>query len=212
MSEHESRGPSDDLDRAIDAVARDMVGAEAPASMRASVLARLDGGSREGWIAGHHRPAVWAVAAAGIAVAIGLWVSLPFEREQPRPAQAVAGGAAEPAPVFATPQALGTGAAVAGATGAAEPSGATAATAATTTVAATRPWVRPRQPGPGAGPESLPRLAAIEPLAIDPLAPPSLALEDIRVAPMGDVPTLELPGLDEVLPEKDPVDPHRKER
>lgn len=208
MSEHEPRVPSDDLDRAIDAVARDMVDVDAPASMRASVLAHLDAGPPAGWIAGLHRPAVWAAAAAGIAVAIGLWVSLPFEQEQPQPARAgaIARGtaASAPAPVVHTMQ--GAVSAAAATTGAAEPSGTT------TPAAAARPRVRPGRPGPGAAPEGLPRLAAIEPLGIDPLASPSLTLEDIRVTPMGDVPTLELPGLDEVLPEEGPANPDRKER
>lgn len=206
MSEHEPRVPSDDLDRAIDVVARDMVDVDAPASMRASVLAHLDTGPPAGWIAGLHRPAVWAAAAAGIAVAIGLWVSLPFEQEQPRPGPAIARGtaASAPAPVVQTTQgAVSAGAAT---TGAAEPSGPA------TPVAAARPRIRPGRPRPGAAPEGLPRLAAIEPLGIDPLAPPSLTLEDIRVTPMGDVPTLELPGLDEVLPEKGPANPDQKER
>lgn len=205
MSEQEPRGHSGDLDLAIDGVARDMLDAEAPDSMRAAVLARLEAGPRAGWFAGLHRPAVWAVAAAGVAVAIGVWVGLPHVRQQPQPAQAVARGIPAPG---AVPEASPAQSAVAAAAAAPGDAG----SAATNPVGTRRAAPRPERPRPDAYPDELPRLAGPEPLTIDPLAPAPLAIEDIRVTPMNPVPTLELPGLDEVRPEKDPVDPNRKER
>lgn len=205
MSDERGRSAGDGLDRAIDAVARDMVRAEAPAAMRAAVLDRLEARPAYGRLAALHRPAVYAAMAAGVAAVIGIWVSLPLVRERPQRQEAAVRDVAGPPAALAgsdTPNAL----AEAETTLAATEPGSPAAGAVRWTVD------RPRRPRPAANPAELPRLAVVEPLAVDPLAPDPLVFDDIRVAPMADVQALEIPGLDEVLPDRDPAGPDRKER
>lgn len=186
-----------------------MVRAEAPAAMRAAVMTRLEARQASGRLTALLRPAVYAAMAAGVAAAIGIWASLPAVREQP-PLQQAGSAVLAPGPAAVRPAgsepavpedaaaAFAPATADRGAGGRHMETGRTAAGAVRRTA--------------GARSDPLPRLAVLEPIVIELLSPPPIGFEDIGVAPMGDVPAIEIPGLNEVLPDKGPADPHQKEQ
>lgn len=177
----------DELNRAIDNVARDMVSAESPASLRATVMARIEEDT--------HRPgfgfARWAWGTAGtavIAVAIGTWLNMP--PRQPRPEGSFVNVAAPAGP----PPAVSSGA----------PPLATlfqVAAVAQTPVAARRrtPVSRPEHGlAWEAGPEPL---AVPPPIAIEALGPDSLEIPEIHIAPIADIEPITIPAAGPGLPE-----------
>jgi hypothetical protein len=177
----------DELNRAIDAVARDMVGAEPPVSLRASILARIEGDTR-GRGLGFPR---WAWAAAGtavIAVAVGTWLAMPTH--QPQPEGSFVSVTAPAAP----PPAVSSG----------EPPLAMPVQVAARTQTPVAARLRNPVPRPEhglaweAGPEPL---AEPAPIAIDALGPDSLEIPEIHIAPIADIEPITIPAAGPGLPE-----------
>lgn len=179
----------DELNRAIDAVARDMVSAESPASLRASVTARIEEDRRGGGVAFSRW--TWATAGAAVVVVVvvaaGTWLAQPAHQPQPEGSFVTASTPAGPPPVA---------------------SGAPPVTTAAPVAASTRPTVtaRVRKPSPRpahglaweAGPDPL---AGPAPIVIDALSPDSLEVPEIHIAPIADIEPITIPAAGPGLPE-----------
>lgn len=177
----------DELNRAIDAVARDMVSADSPASLRAAVTARIEKDRRWRGVSFSG----WAWAAAGttvVVVAVGTWLAQPAHQPQPKGSLATASTPAGPPPVdsIETPPIT---------------TAAPAAASAQRTVA-TRARTRPPRPTHGlaweAGPEPL---AGPAPIIIDALSPDSLEIPEIQIDPIADIEPITIPAAGPGLPE-----------
>jgi len=172
--------PTSSLDQAIDAVAREMTAVDAPATMMAEVLARIEG-ERErsaGWLPRW----AWAagVAVVVLAMASTVWFARPGDRSESAaarhdssPTLATGGARSEPQPsgVLAS-AALAAGTQPAGAAG---PAARDAAAA---------------EPDPNAtatlemGPAAL---AQPDPIAFVALGPDAIHIPDIGIEPIGDL-------------------------
>lgn len=182
---------NDELDRAIDDVAREMMRADASADLRARVAARLSG-ARADRAAPFAR---WAWGSACAAVAMAAIAVLLF-RPSARPSQPATSPVQTAATNAATAPIIDRGAEP-------SPDG--------QSVVSTRPPRRRIQravdANPGlaweVGPEPLPRP---DPIAIDTLAPPALAVPGFDVAPLNDIQPITIPAAGPGLPE-----PQRRE-
>jgi hypothetical protein len=201
------------LDAAIDVVAREMTDLDPSAAMRAQVLERIEQGRR--------RPGLvlprwaWAGVAATmvLAVATGLWLIRPVQG--PRGSERTVAERRAPGPNLSDAE-LPRQVAQAGG----EP-GATAASP------AGRPALSARaQPGPttrgaqsavatsaGAVAEDdalVPALAAIEPLRFSAVEPTGLHIPGVEVAPLDALPTIDIPSLNPGSTDTQSADPKKE--
>jgi hypothetical protein len=179
--------PRTDLDALIDAVAREMTGAEPSGALRARVLDAIAPGRRQASAVPRW---AWAGAAAVLlaAVAVSVWLVRPAPFPGGAPAAVAQQRSAEP--------------------GAAAREGAEAAAASGPTAASL-----PAQPGrpvrqaavraTAAGMEeadrdshNLPALAAIEPLRFAAVEPAALQVQKMEIAPLTAMPSIDIPSID----------------
>jgi hypothetical protein len=182
------RVTDDELNRAIDTVARGMTSAEPPSSLRASVMARVEGNSRG---RGGALPRwAWAAAAgtAVVVVAVGSWLAQPTHQPEPEGSFVTVSAPAGPPPAVSV--------------GAPPIVVAAAAPAIVRTPAVSRPRKQVPRPAHGlaweAGPEPL---AEPAPIAIDALGPDSLEIPEIHIAPIADIEPITIPAAGPGLPE-----------
>jgi len=172
--------PTSSLDQAIDAVAREMTAVDAPATMMAEVLARIEG-ERErsaGWLPRW----AWAggVAVVVLAMASTVWFARPGDRSESAAARhdtssmpaAGAPQSQQPASGELAGAALAAGTQLAGATG---PAARDAAAAEPDPNATATPEMGP------------PPLAQPEPIAFVALGPDAIHIPDIGIGPIGDL-------------------------
>jgi len=181
-----------DVDAAIDAVAREMTDAEPSAALRARVLDRIEQGGRRS------SPALprwaWAGAAAGVVlfVATAVWVVRPAPA--PRDARATP---AEQRPAGPPPAAPGAERPAiqpaATSVRAASPDG-VSASAGRTRRAVAAPGARPAEAAEAF--DTVPALAAIEPLRLASVEPAPLHVADMEISPITEMPSIEIPSLD----------------
>jgi hypothetical protein len=201
-----------DIDRIIDEVAREMTRADAPASMRGSVTARLEAGSAGRGVL-VPRWAWGALAAAMVVLAVaGAWLGRPARQDGSRPEGSVASVAAPSTP---SPAAVTDTAAVVPVAGSAAPAatgvvtarriGSAVVAAATLAGAVDTPF-----------PDAAPTLAALDPIAFDTLPQAAIEVEALGPAPMGELPAIDIPSLPTGAPDrnsndKTPTDKDSKE-
>ncbi|MDO8834903.1 MAG: hypothetical protein Q7V01_04875 [Vicinamibacterales bacterium] len=174
----------DELNRAIDTVARDMVSAESPASLPAAVTARIEEDRRGRGVAFSR----WAWAAAGTAVvvvAVGTWLVQPTDQPHSEGSFVTVSTPAGTPPVTSS----GTPPVTVATTGAPPPVTARVRTP------SSRP---PHGLAWEAGPEPL---AGPEPIVIDALSPDSLEIPEIHIAPIADIEPITIPAAGPGLPE-----------
>lgn len=176
-----------DLDRVIDEVAREMMAADAPASLRATVLARLEGrapagGTRWRW--------VWVPAAAlGAAIVIAAWLDRPVPQVSPLGSEPLQTVVASPSGTVA-PE--GSAAVIAGLSAYNERTAAASRQAAR--LVATRPPVE--------FPDAAPPLGAVAPIVFEQIDPDELSVWGIGVEPLPEPSVIDVPSLDPGSPEK----------
>jgi len=172
--------PTSSLDQAIDAVAREMTALDAPAGMRAEVLARIES-ERErsaGWLPRW----AWAggVAVVVLAMASTVWFARPGDRSESAAARhdtssmpaAGAPQSQQPASGELAGAALAAGTQLAGATG---PAARDAAAAEPDPNATATPEMGP------------PPLAQSAPIVLVALGPDAIHIPDISIDPLGDL-------------------------
>jgi hypothetical protein len=174
------------LDHAIEVAAREMTSVDAPGSMRAAVLARIETAP-----GGFARLPRWAmaggVAGLALAVAFAVWMMRPVSTPdavtatQTTPAASPTGGSrpeSDSAQTLARLTPVTTGSASVPASGAVR-NGAASSGAAAAILAVDGATGR-LEMGP-------PPLAAPAPIVIDALAPVAIAIPEIGIAPLGDL-------------------------
>jgi hypothetical protein len=174
------------VDRVIDEVAREMMSAEAPASMRAAVLARVEG-RRRPLAVGAWRWAWVPAAAIGAAVLAGVWLDQP--RVSPIDRAPVQTVAAE-APGTVVP--AGPAVADAGLAGVNK----------RTAAASRQAAVLRARVAPADFPDAAPPLGTVDPIAFERIDPDELALRGIGVEPLSEPSVIDVPSLDPGSPDK----------
>ena len=202
-----------DIDAAIDVVAREMTDVDPSAAMRAQVLERIEQGRR--------RPGLvlprwaWAGVAATmvLAVATGLWLARPVQGPGGSEGTVAEQRAAGPKLANATaprPSARpGTGP---GPT-AASPAGRPALSARAQLGPATHGAQSAVGTAAGAVAEDdalVPALAAIEPLRLSAVEPAGLHIPGVEVAPLGALPTIDIPSLNPGSTDAQSADPKKE--
>jgi hypothetical protein len=200
------------LDAAIDVVAREMTGVESSAAMRAQVLARIEQGRRR---SGLVLPRwAWAGVAATmvLAVATGVWLTRPAPG--PRGSEGLVAERRAPAPNVsdaALPRLVAQAGGEPGAT-AASPAGRPAPGArrlrVSTREAQSIAWT---SAGAVAEDDALvPALAAIEPLRFSAVEPAGLHIPGVEVAPLDALPTIDIPSLNPGSTDTQSADPKKE--
>jgi len=188
-----------DLDQAIDVVAREMTALDAPAGMRADVLARIEGLPRPGtallprwaWAAG--------LAVLVLAVAAAVWFARPGDRAESVTAKQDSSSMPAAGATQSQLQASGTLASAGSVTSGTEPGPQPSRTLASTALAITA------RPAGGAGPAASgaaaaepdqnatdtpemgpPALAQLDPIVIAAIGPDAIHVPDIGVEPLVD--------------------------
>ncbi len=183
----------DQLDAAIDAVAREMTESEPSAALRARVFDAVEQGRR------HHAPVVprWAwtgaVAAAALAVATTVWINRPLPAPEDASTRAAEQRAAVPVPQAAAqtaPGGPGTARVVADRRG--RPAPKTAGRAADDFTAL------------------VPALAEITPLAFSQVEPAPLDVRGVEVTPLDIAPIPDIPILEPGSTDRRSSDPNKE--
>ena len=193
-----SRTTAQDLDAAIDTVAREMTDAEPSGALRARVLDRID--RRPG------RPVsavpLWAWAGTGavvlLAIASSVWIATrPADQGQD------VGRVAEsrPAPAAPSPAALVSAEARAAVTAAAP----ILASRNAPPRAAKAPAERGDQDAP-----HVPALAAIEPIRFAAVEPAALQVQRMEIVPLSEMPSIDIPSLDRGSNDTQSADPKKE--
>ncbi|MCX6545896.1 MAG: hypothetical protein NTV05_15965 [Acidobacteria bacterium] len=172
------------LDQAIDAVAREMTALDAPAGMRAEVLARIESAPRPGSAVLPRWALAAGVAVLVLTVATALWVARPGDR--PESATARHDTSSTPAAVTTPSQPQPSGNLVS----AGLETGGTAKPVARGVAA-----VQPDEnviPTPEMGPTALARL---DPIVIPELGPEAIHIPDIDIEPLGDLKPITIPDI-----------------
>lgn len=198
------------LDDAIDVVAREMTGLEPSAALRALVLERIDQGrSRTGLIVPRR---AWAgvAAVAVLAVATGLWLTRTLP--QPNEPQSSVAASRTAAPGGASPREVEQTRTDPAATSA-SPAGSPLLIARSGQMAASRG----AQPATATGPEAVMDAAAlvsalpdIEPLRLSNVGPAPLDVAGVVVAPLDPVPTIDIPSLNAGSTDTQSADPNKE--
>ncbi len=181
---------NDELDRAIDDVAREMVSAESATDLRARVVARLLDGRSPARAVGPRLAWGSAVALVAVVTIAVLLMRPAMESPAPAPTRLAASDTAEP-PVIEPGQ-----------------PGPASDTRATMRVPERRRVRRADTASPGlawdAGPAPLPHP---EPIAIDTLAPAALTVPGFDVAPLDDIQPITIPAAGPGLPDQQRREP-----
>ena len=195
------------LDTAIDVVAREMTAAEPPSALRAEILARIER-ERTGRSAGLLLPR-WAWAGGVAVLVLGVATTAWLVRTVPAPGAGQIAKTDTPAATNASPAASAPS--TPAATGASPVLDTTMASAR----AVTLPAARPRASRPAAVPEraGLPddagpaALAGPEAIDIAPLGPAAIAIPALGVSALGNIEPLTVPTIGPGSPE-----PQRRDR
>ena len=196
------------LDGTIDTVARKMTEFEPSGALRARVFERIEQGRRH-----HSSPAVprwaWAGAAAALvlAVATAVWVARPVPA--PDGAQTTVADERSGTPVLAAAGAERPGGPSAVSPGTASPGGGLSATPQTRRSAAAR-GVQTAEADVVQDRHPVPALAEIEPLRFSTVEPHPLQLAAVEVAPLAEMPSIDIPSLGPGLNDIQSADPKKE--
>ena len=193
-----SRTTAQDLDAVIDAVAREMTGAEPSGAFRARVLDEIERGPGRPGIALPRWAWAGAAATLVLAVAWSAWMSTrPADQRQPvaQVAESI------PAPRDAAPVTRKP-AEPAAAVPAARPAVASRSTSPRT---ANAPAARDDEDVP-----HLPALAAIEPIRFAAVEPAALRVQRVEIVPLTEMPSIDIPSLDRGSNDPDSADPKKE--